>query len=97
MAVSVLTVGLWCFNSKLQVYMGEMGVIAILPLVAFFGFGILNKVSRWAVLVGGCQVYLAKQQVMQSSEWPQGPVLAVAWMTVGWMDVMAGGCIATAA
>ena len=44
MGVSLLTVGLWCFNSKLQVYTGEMGVIAILPLVAFFGFGILNKV-----------------------------------------------------
>ena len=46
MGISVLTVGLWCFNSKLQVYTGEMGVIAILPLVAFFGFGILNKVSQ---------------------------------------------------
>ena len=47
MGISVLTVGLWCFNSKLQVYTGEMGVIAILPLVAFFGFGILNKVPTF--------------------------------------------------
>ena len=41
--VSLLTVGLWCFNSKLQSVTGEMGVIGCLPLVAFFGFGILNK------------------------------------------------------
>ena len=41
--ISVLTVALWCFNSKLQQYMGEMGVIAILPVVAFFGAGILSK------------------------------------------------------
>lgn len=27
----------------LQEYTGEMGVLAIFPLVAFFGFGVLNK------------------------------------------------------
>lgn len=26
-------------------YTGEMGVIAVLPMIAFFGFGVLNKVS----------------------------------------------------
>lgn len=41
--VSVLTVVLWCSNSLIQQYTGEMGVVAILPLVAFFGFGVLNK------------------------------------------------------
>ena len=48
-AVSLLTVALWCFNSKLQGVTGEMGVIGILPLVAFFGFGILHK-ARDALL-----------------------------------------------
>lgn len=27
----------------LQEYTGEMGVLAIIPLVAFFGFGVLSK------------------------------------------------------
>lgn len=40
--VSVGTVGLWCFNSFLASYTGEMGVLAIVPMVAFFGFGVLE-------------------------------------------------------
>ena len=47
-AISLLTVGLWCANSYLQRWTGEMGIIAILPLVAFFGFGILGKVGLHA-------------------------------------------------
>ena len=43
--VSLLTVALWCANSWLQQWTGEMGIIAILPLIAFFGFGILGKAS----------------------------------------------------
>jgi phosphate transporter len=43
-AVSFLTVGLWCCNGYLTPYFGEMGVIAIIPLVAFFGTGVLDKV-----------------------------------------------------
>jgi hypothetical protein len=42
-SVSLVTVFLWCGNSVVQQYTGEMGVLAILPLVAFFGFGVLNK------------------------------------------------------
>ena len=44
--ISLLTVALWCANSWLQRWTGEMGIIAILPLVAFFGFGILGKVGK---------------------------------------------------
>ena len=43
-AVTLLTVGLWCANTTLSHITGEMGVVAIVPLVMFFGFGILNKV-----------------------------------------------------
>ncbi|KAL0044951.1 hypothetical protein WJX82_003051 [Trebouxia sp. C0006] len=43
MFISVATVGLWCANTKLQTYTGEMGTLAILPLVAFFGTGVLGK------------------------------------------------------
>jgi hypothetical protein len=33
---------LWCFNTALSTYTGEMGILAIIPLVAFFGFGVLE-------------------------------------------------------
>ena len=41
--VSIATVGLWCANGALTDVFGEMGIIAILPMVAFFGFGVLGK------------------------------------------------------
>ncbi|KAF8065942.1 SPBC3B8.04c [Scenedesmus sp. PABB004] len=41
--VSLATVGAWCFNSLLAPVTGEMGVLAIVPCVAFFGFGVLSK------------------------------------------------------
>mmetsp|Transcript_31205 Transcript_31205/g.69392 ORF Transcript_31205/g.69392 Transcript_31205/m.69392 type:complete len:781 (-) Transcript_31205:655-2997(-) len=41
--ISLLTVALWCGNSTLRPYVGEMGVVAVLPLAAFFGFGVLSK------------------------------------------------------
>ncbi|KIY94905.1 hypothetical protein MNEG_13057 [Monoraphidium neglectum] len=41
--VSLATVALWCCNNLLSHITGEMGVLAILPLVAFFGFGVLSK------------------------------------------------------
>ena len=44
--VSLATVGLWCANTALQPYLGQMGITAIVPMVAFFGFGILNKARR---------------------------------------------------
>jgi len=42
-AVCVGTIVLWCMESKLEPVVGDMGVIAILPLVLFFGTGILSK------------------------------------------------------
>ena len=41
--VSLATVALWCANTALQPYLGQMGITAIVPMVGFFGFGILNK------------------------------------------------------
>lgn len=41
--VSLGTVALWCCNSFISNVTGEMGVLAILPMIAFFGFGVLNK------------------------------------------------------
>ncbi len=44
-AISVGTIGLWCANTALSKYTGQMGIVAIVPMVAFFGFGLLSKVS----------------------------------------------------
>lgn len=41
--VSLATVVLWCCNSFIKDYTGEMGVLAIVPLFAFFGAGVLTK------------------------------------------------------
>ncbi|RKO99772.1 hypothetical protein CXG81DRAFT_30122 [Caulochytrium protostelioides] len=41
--ISLLTIALWCVSRLLTPWIGDMGMIAVLPLVAFFGTGILNK------------------------------------------------------
>ena len=42
-AVALITVGLLCIEHQLESYVGDMGIIALIPLVAFFGTGILRK------------------------------------------------------
>ncbi|KAJ3327405.1 low-affinity phosphate transporter [Blyttiomyces sp. JEL0837] len=41
--ITTLTIGLWCIESTIEGWVGDMGVIAILPIVAFYGTGILSK------------------------------------------------------
>lgn len=45
MFIALATVALWCANSALDQYVGQMGIVAIVPMVFYFGFGILNKAS----------------------------------------------------
>lgn len=40
--VSVGTILLWCFASRLLGLFGEMGIIALIPLILFFGTGLLT-------------------------------------------------------
>lgn len=42
--ISLLTIVLWCFSHSIEDIFGDMGVIAIIPLVAFYGSGALRKV-----------------------------------------------------
>jgi len=53
--VTVLTIGLWCVEHQLEPLFGDMGVIAIIPLVVFFGTGILTKEDfnnfLWTVII----------------------------------------------
>lgn len=41
--VTLATIVLWCLSHQLESVFGEMGVIAIIPIVLFFGVGILTK------------------------------------------------------
>jgi len=56
--ISLVTLGtivLWCFSHELEWLFGEMGVIAIIPLVLFFGTGILTKEDfnnfLWTIII----------------------------------------------
>ncbi|KAJ2509820.1 low-affinity phosphate transporter [Coemansia sp. RSA 1939] len=54
--VTVLTIALWCFGSSLEPFIGDMGVIAIVPLVLLFGFPkVLSKEDfnnfLWTVVI----------------------------------------------
>ena len=42
--VCIVTIGLWCIEHKIEGLVGDMGVIAIIPVVAFFSTGVLKKV-----------------------------------------------------
>lgn len=42
-AVSVGTIFLWCIASKLEGVFGEMGIIALIPMILFFGPGLLTS------------------------------------------------------
>lgn len=52
--VCVVTIGLWCVAHNLEGVFGDMGVIAIIPILAFFATGVLKKVcldcSFWMIL-----------------------------------------------
>ncbi|KAF9169986.1 low-affinity phosphate transporter, partial [Mortierella sp. AD011] len=54
-AVTVITILLWCLEHRLEWLFGDMGLIAIIPLLAFFGTGILTKEDfnnfLWTVII----------------------------------------------
>lgn len=53
--VTVATIILWCVSHQLEPVFGDMGVIAIIPIVLFFGTGILNKEDwnnfLWTIII----------------------------------------------
>ena len=61
-AVSLLTILLWCSLSYARPVLGEMGTVAVIPMVIFFGTGFLSKTDlftfKWdlILLVGGGSV-----------------------------------------
>ncbi|KAI5856070.1 SPX domain-containing protein [Tricharina praecox] len=55
MIVTLATIILWCGSHALEHIFGDMGVIAIIPLVLFFGTGILSKEDfnnfLWTIII----------------------------------------------
>ncbi|EEH05953.1 SPX domain-containing protein [Histoplasma capsulatum G186AR] len=53
--VTLFTIILWCVSHELETTLGDMGVIAIIPLVLFFGTGILTKEDfnnfLWTIII----------------------------------------------
>lgn len=40
----IVTIILWCLEHAIEDWVGDMGVIALIPIVAFFSTGVLKKV-----------------------------------------------------
>ena len=53
--VTIVTIALWCASHQLENVFGDMGVIAIIPIVLFFGIGILTKEDfnnfPWTIII----------------------------------------------
>lgn len=53
--VSITTIVLWCLSNKISGVLGEMGIISIIPLVIFFGTGLLTSDDfnnfMWTIVV----------------------------------------------
>ena len=41
--VCIFTIALWCIEHEIEEWVGDMGVIALIPIVAFFSTGVLKK------------------------------------------------------
>src|SRR5690606_26196263 len=53
--VTLTTIVLWCVSRQLEQRLGDMGVIALIPMVCFFGTGILTKEDfnnfLWTIII----------------------------------------------
>lgn len=53
--VTLVTIALWCVTHQLEAVVGDMGVVAIIPIVLFFGTGILTKEDfnnfLWTIII----------------------------------------------
>ncbi|KZT57927.1 Sodium/sulfate symporter [Calocera cornea HHB12733] len=52
--VTIVTIGLWLVEHSMESIVGDMGVIALIPIIAFFGTGVLKKADfesfLWSVV-----------------------------------------------
>ena len=52
--VTIVTIAFWCVEHEIEDYVGDMGVIALFPIVAFFSTGVLKKVGPVQLLITVC-------------------------------------------
>jgi phosphate transporter len=71
--VCLFTIGLWCIEHTIDEYVGDMGVIALLPVVLFFSTNVLKKVSNLCLLafislsVSGTDLWSGKRTTLSVS------------------------------
>jgi phosphate transporter len=53
--VTIVTIVLWCLSHQLEGVFGDMGVIALIPIILFFGTGVLTKEDfnnfLWTIII----------------------------------------------
>lgn len=94
LAVTLLTIALWCLEKKFEAWVGDMGIIAIVPIIAFFGTGILSKVRcRRKNSVSACLTHFPRlQQDFHAFQWSivfiamSGSALGRAVLSSGLLD-----------
>jgi di/tricarboxylate transporter len=42
-SIAILSVILWCFELLLEPYLGNVGIISLIPIILYFGSGLLSK------------------------------------------------------
>lgn len=57
--VTVAVIVLWCVEHQIEGVVGDMGIIALIPMALFFGTGVLSKVSPRDQMVIGAPPFLA--------------------------------------
>lgn len=55
--VCLVTIALWCIEHSIEDYVGDMGIIAIIPIIAFFSTGVLKKVRDLLIAVHPISIY----------------------------------------
>ncbi|KAI1007582.1 putative transporter [Podosphaera aphanis] len=53
--VTLLTIILWCVSHQLEWLFGDMGIVALIPIILFFGTGVLSKEDfnnfLWTIII----------------------------------------------
>jgi len=68
--VCLVTIGLWCVEHRIEPLVGDMGIIAIIPIVAFFSTGVLKKVIVMCQLRPGLVVNAKPRMTLSTSYGP---------------------------
>jgi phosphate transporter len=55
--ICLITIFLWVIEHEIEEWIGDMGVIAIIPIIAFFGTGVLKKVRRFFLFALHVPIY----------------------------------------